>query len=47
MIGPRDWTATPSPSHRPPSQLLGITGTQQHLWAVGDSGASTLILRHQ
>jgi hypothetical protein len=43
----RAWTVTPSPSRRPSSQLLGIAGTQQQIWAVGHSLTSTLILRHQ
>ena len=42
----RAWTVTPSPNRRQGSELLGIAGTQQHLWAVGDALTDTLILRH-
>ncbi len=49
----RAWTVTPSPNRRPSSELLGITGTQRHIWSVGDSFTpagdpftSTLILCH-
>jgi hypothetical protein len=42
----RTWAVTPSPNRRQGSELLGITGTQQHLWAVGDALTDTLILRH-
>jgi hypothetical protein len=42
----RAWTLTPSPNRRQGSELLGISGTQQHLWAVGDALTDTLILRH-
>lgn len=42
----RAWTVTPSPNRRQGSELLGISGTQQHLWAVGDALTDTLILRH-
>ena len=44
-----DWTLTSSPNRHPSSELLGIAGTQHHLWAVGGSSTpttSTLILRH-
>ena len=41
----RAWTRTPSPNRRQGSELLGIAGTQQHLWAVGDALTDTLILR--
>ena len=41
----RAWTVTPSPNRRQGSELLGIAGTQQHLWAVGDALTDTLILR--
>ncbi|HEY5985286.1 MAG TPA: hypothetical protein VIV12_02725, partial [Streptosporangiaceae bacterium] len=40
------WTVMPSPNRGRFSELLGIAGTQRHLWAVGDSLTSTLILRH-
>jgi hypothetical protein len=42
----RAWTVTPSPNRRPSSELLGIDGTQRHIWSVGDSLTSTLILRY-
>jgi len=41
----RTWTVTPSPNRRQGSELLGIDGTRQHLWAVGDALTNTLILR--
>jgi hypothetical protein len=41
----RAWTVTPSPNRRQGSELLGIAGTRQHLWAVGDALTDTLILR--
>ena len=43
------WAITPSPNRHPSSELIGIAGTQHHLWAVGDSPStttSTLILRY-
>jgi hypothetical protein len=42
----RTWAVTPSPGRPQGSELLGITGTHQHLWAVGDALTDTLILRH-
>jgi hypothetical protein len=42
----RTWTVTPSPNRREGSELLGIAGTRQHLWAVGAALTNTLILRH-
>jgi len=36
----------PQPQRPPASQLLGIAGSPQHLWAVGATFTNTLILRH-
>jgi hypothetical protein len=42
----RAWTVIPSPNRQPSCGLLGIAGTAQHLWAVGDALTHSLILRH-
>jgi hypothetical protein len=42
----RAWTVIPSPNRHHSGGLLGIAGTQRHLWSVGDTLSSTLILRY-
>jgi hypothetical protein len=42
----RAWAIIRSPNRQPASELIGIGGTQQHLWAVGAALTNTLILRH-
>lgn len=42
----RSWTVVASPNRGSGSELLGIGGSKQRLWAVGDSLTDSLILRH-